>query len=173
MYIQTGVNIKVMFCSCNTNLHPPSHSHDLTIFLFVSMFCIQHSAAAVTADTFRHRWHVMTDLKAFIYLLYLNTYTTKAVTQDSTMWYVNNSWIDISTADCCNALLQITREQKFKAIYWKFIHHLVFTCLHLCAAPDNTALSAWIHIKTGELLTGLSWNLTFQKLMEIYTAVLI
>jgi hypothetical protein len=43
------------------------------------MFCIQHSAAAVAADTFGHSWHVVADLKAFIYLLYLNTYTTKAV----------------------------------------------------------------------------------------------
>ena len=60
-------------------IHHHTSNHNLTIFLFVFMFCIQHSAAAVTADTFRHRWHVVADLKAFIYLLYLNTYTTKAV----------------------------------------------------------------------------------------------
>jgi len=61
------------------HIHHHTSNHKLTIFLFVFMFCIQHSAAAVAADTFRNRWHVMSDLRAFIYLLYLNIYTTKAV----------------------------------------------------------------------------------------------
>ena len=81
MYIQKKSLVSKWCFVAATPIHIHHHTsnHNLTIFLFVFMFCIQHSAAAIAAVTFRHSWHVMADLKAFVYLLYLNTCTTKVV----------------------------------------------------------------------------------------------
>jgi uncharacterized membrane protein len=87
-------------------IHHHTPNHNLTIFLFVFMFCNQHSAAAVVADTFRHSWHVMADLKAFIYLLYVNTYTKNAVqwldkTVPYSMWITAKVISVLQTAEMC------------------------------------------------------------------------
>lgn len=102
------------------------------------MFCIQHSAAAVAADTFRHRWHVMTDLKAFIYYcIWTPTQQQLFSGYDKREYHViskqylkwHQYWNRIR-ADCWIALFQIRTHLEFKDICWDSVHHLAFICLH-------------------------------------------
>ena len=64
MYIQKKSLVSKWCFVAATPIHIHHHTsnHNLTISLFVFMFCIQHSAAAVAADTFRHSWHNMANL---------------------------------------------------------------------------------------------------------------